>query len=207
MRTGDGFDDADWRAFAVVALGVSAAAAAHGAAGGVVPGPGGLAVLALLLLPVGLAVRAWSRGVGSLLAGSLAAQVVGHVGLMLVTAGGSVTGTPGTPGGALAAHAHHGAHPGAGAGLQSSPLLGHLLMHLGPGMLAAHAVAAVAGTVLVRALTGVARRMARRFVALLRALVVLPTAHRPTCARALAVVVGPAPLLAARPRRGPPLTV
>jgi len=204
--------DADWRVAVVVLASLFTVCAAHAAGGGGTPGPGGLVALALALLPAALAAR--SRGVVGLAAATAVSQAVGHVVLGVVTlpAGGGPavhTGHP-APSSTAVAGCHDApalpAAPATDGGDWSHTLgaFGHLA-HMGPAMLAAHATAVVLTAALVGAVTTAFARVARRFVALLRTILLPSTPHVPRCPWASAVRVVDAPLLAAHPLRGPPV--
>lgn len=202
-----------WRAAVVIAVCALTAAAAHATGGGGSPGPGGLVVLLLLLSPVALIVRTWAGTVGLLAAGAVG-QILGHVGLGLVTGSSEATVGQGAAHTAHAAHGSRAPHPAGGsldaamdsAGGWSSLTepLAHLL-HMRPAMAFAHVLAVVVTAVLVTAVTTGLRRIASRFVVWLRAILLSDTpamVARPVPPEHAAAT---APLLLSRPLRGPPL--
>ena len=199
-----------WRGAVVVAVSVLTATAAHARAGGGTPGPGGLVVLALLLAPVALIVRHWA-GIAGLLVAGAAGQLVGHVGLGVVAGSGHSAHAGHAVADQAAPAGHHHTDPdtlgaavdAAGGWSSLTEPLAHLA-HMGPAMASAHAGAVIATAALVTAVTAGLRRIAHRFVVLLRA-VLLPDTG-PEAARPAEADRAPAaaPLLLTRPPRGPP---
>lgn len=139
--------DPAWCGVVVVLVSLLSASAAHAAAGGGAAGPGGLLALLLMLAPAALLFRIRPGPVGLLAAGTVG-QLVGHVGLGVVTpsaAGGHGAGA--APAAGALDHAHHGAPDSLGAAMDAAGGWGSLadsaahLAHMGPGMAAAPAPA------------------------------------------------------------------
>jgi hypothetical protein len=210
---------AQWRAVAVVFASVLTASAAHTAAGGGVPGPGGWAVVFLCLIPVTALARGRAgRGAPGLALAGLLGQAVGHVALSVVTlspttrhAGVAGHHSPAS-GHTQAATAGHGlghGHgvpplpPGAGWGATTDALAHQA--HLEPAMLVAHLVGAVLTAVLVAAAAEGLRRVAARLILLVRFLLVPRTPFPGTPAAARISAPAPVRLLTERTLRGPPL--
>ncbi|MFN3339134.1 MAG: hypothetical protein ACK40Z_05500 [Dietzia sp.] len=210
---------AQCRAVAVVLASVLTAGAAHTAAGGGVPGPGGWAVVFLCLIPVAALARGRTgRGAPGLAVAGLLGQAVGHVALSVVTLS-ATSGYSGTAGHHSPASGHppvapagngpgHGHEvpllpPGTGWGV-TTDALAHPA-HMEPAMLVAHLVGAALTAVLVAAASEGLRRVAARLILLVRALLVPTTPYPGTPAAARDCAPAPVLLLTARSLRGPPL--
>ncbi|MFN3601642.1 MAG: hypothetical protein ACK4UY_09665 [Dietzia sp.] len=210
---------AQWRAVVVVLASVLTATAAHTAAGGGVPGPGGWAVVSLCLIPVAVLARGRAgRGALGLAGAGLLGQAVGHVALSVVTLSpttghsgiaGHHPPASGHPPGITAGHGLGHGHgvptlpPGAGWGV-TADALAHPA-HMNPVMLGAHLIGAVLTAVLVAAASEGLRRVAARLILLVRALFAPSTPFPGTPAAARVSAPTPVRLLTARTLRGPPL--
>ena len=109
--------DTGWRVAVVLLSCLFTTCAAHAAAGGGSPGPGGLVAVAAILVPVALSVRVFGSGPFRLAAVAALGQITGHLALGVVAGPG--------PGGHSAHHDHAAAAADSGAPVHYGTLADH----------------------------------------------------------------------------------
>jgi len=197
------------RAVVLAATTLGCAVAAHGVAGGSVPGAAGLMLLGALTLAVTTVLGRWRLNPWTLAPTLAGLQVVLHTGFGWTA--GTATAPPAAVQGVHAAHHGHQAIAGT-APLSTSAALAPAMehhVHQHPAMIAAHVLAVVVTTALAVGTERAMARTARQVVVVLRHLLqsIPPVGSRP---RPVVPVVRvrllvTRALLSARPHRGPPL--